>query len=237
MRVAEIYRSVQGEGFLAGTDSVFVRTSGCNLRCRWCDTPYASWTTEGETLSVAEILERVDRLRAVRETGAAPCRHVVLTGGEPMLYSETVELTAALARRGVHVTIETSGTIHQRVVCDLMSISPKLSNSTPDPAEEPCWARHHETRRFAPEVLRRLVAEYPYQLKFVVETPADCAEVERYLALFPEIDRARVMLMPQGVVASELAARAEWLIPYCREHGLTFCPRRQIEWYGARRGV
>lgn len=237
MRVAEIYRSVQGEGFLTGADSVFIRTSGCNLRCRWCDTPYASWTTEGETLSVAEILDRVERLRATSETGEAACRHVVLTGGEPMLYAETVELTAAMARRGAHVTIETSGTIYQPVACDLMSISPKLSNSTPDLAEEPCWARHHETRRFVPEVLRRLVAEYPYQLKFVVETLEDCAEVERYLGLFPEIDRSRVMLMPQGVVASELAARAEWLIPYCREHRLVFCPRRQIEWFGARRGV
>ena len=63
MRIAEIFRSIQGEGRLTGTESLFVRTSGCNLRCRYCDTPYASWTPEGEDLSVAEILDRVDRLR------------------------------------------------------------------------------------------------------------------------------------------------------------------------------
>ena len=63
MRIAEIFRSIQGEGRLTGTESIFVRTSGCNLRCRYCDTPYASWTPEGEDLSVAEILARVDDLR------------------------------------------------------------------------------------------------------------------------------------------------------------------------------
>ncbi len=59
MRIAEIFRSLQGEGRLTGVESVFVRTSGCNLRCGFCDTPYASWSPEGEDLSVDEILERV----------------------------------------------------------------------------------------------------------------------------------------------------------------------------------
>ena len=125
MKVAEIYRSVQGEGFLTGTTSVFVRASGCNLRCWYCDTPYASWLPEGEDLSVDEIVARVERLA---------CEHVVLTGGEPMLFAELIPLTAALApaatctsrsRRPARSTC--------RVDCDLMSISPKLANSTPSP--------------------------------------------------------------------------------------------------------
>ena len=118
-----------------------------------------------------------------------------------------------------------------------MSISPKLSRSTPTPRESPAWAVRHESARHVPEVVRRLMAEYDYQLKFVVQRPEDCREVEAYLAEFPDADRGRVWLMPQGVDAAELAERARWLEPYCAAAGLQFCPRRQIEWFGARRGV
>jgi len=161
----------------------------------------------------------------------------VLTGGEPMLFSELIPLAAALRRGDHHVTIETAGTLYLPVGCDLMSISPKLSNSTPSPDQEPLWARRHERTRHAPEVIRRLVAEYEYQLKFVVDRIEDCQEVEQYLTAFPEINRARVMLMPQGADADSLARKAEWLEPYCVEHGLAFCPRRQIEWFGLARGT
>jgi 7-carboxy-7-deazaguanine synthase len=86
-------------------------------------------------------------------------------------------------------------------------------------------------------VIRRLVAEYTYQFKFVVGEAADCAEVERYLVDFPEIDRARVMLMPQATDAETLARHAEWLEPYCRTHDLHYCPRKHIEWFGLVRGT
>src|SRR5579883_2126971 len=143
MKIAEIFYSIQGEGTLAGVPSVFIRTSGCNLRCRWCDTPYTSWNPEGREMSVSEIVD------AARSYGA---RHAVVTGGEPMLFEETVELTHAL---GMHVTIETAGTVYREVKCDLMSISPKLANSTP----EGSWAGRHERLRYQPDVLRRLIRE------------------------------------------------------------------------------
>ena len=228
MQIAEIFRSVQGEGFLTGMESVFVRVSGCNLRCGFCDTSYASWQPEGEDLSVEDVLAQVGRLDR---------QHVVLTGGEPMLFAELIPLAAALGRQGRHVTIETAGTLYLPVECDLMSISPKLSNSAPPPEADPRWIRRHERSRHAPEVVRRLVAEYDYQFKFVVDGVDDCGEVEAYLAGFPEIDRARVMLMPQGTEAESLAEKAEWLKPYCAEHGLGYCARRQIEWFGLRRGT
>jgi 7-carboxy-7-deazaguanine synthase len=228
MKVAEIFKSVQGEGFLTGTDSVFVRASGCNLRCWFCDSEYASWVPEGDDLSVDEILARVDEL---------DCRHVVLTGGEPMLFSELLPLTSALQAADRHITIETAGTLFLPVECDLMSISPKLSNSTPTIERAPRWAARHERTRHAPDVVRRLVARYAYQIKFVIDTPSDCEEVEAYLAAMPQIDRSRVMLMPQGIDAETLARRAAWLEPYCREHALRYCPRRQIEWFGFVRGT
>jgi 7-carboxy-7-deazaguanine synthase len=228
MKICEIYASPQGEGFLTGVDSTLVRTSGCNLRCWYCDTPYTSWAPEGDDLSVEEILSKVAELG--RE-------HVILTGGEPMLYAELLPLSAELAKRGHHITIETAGTLYLPVACNLMSISPKLANSTPTLAQAAGWHQRHERTRHAPEVIRRLVDEYTYQLKFVVETPADCQEVERYLAEFPAIDRTRVLLMPQGTDKETLARHAAWLEPYCREHALHYCPRKHIEWFGLVRGT
>jgi len=223
MRIAEIFKSLQGEGLLTGTPSVFVRVSGCNLRCRFCDTPFASWWPEGEHLTVEQIVARVVELGE---------EHVVLTGGEPMIFPESVEMTERLRALGRHITIETAGTRYLPVVADLISLSPKLSNSVPDSAADAAWARRHEARRRAPDVVRRLVAEYPYQVKFVVDSPADCREVEQYLAEYPEIDRDRVLLMPMGTEAARLAETAVWLEPYCARHGLRFCPRRQVEWFG-----
>ena len=130
MRVTEVYKSVQGEGFLSGTPSVFVRTSGCNLRCWFCDTPYTSWIPEGRDLSVDAILAQI----AEWET-----RYVVLTGGEPMLQSELIPLADRLKKLGRHITVDTAGTLFLPVACDLMSISPKLSNATPSSRRDACW--------------------------------------------------------------------------------------------------
>ena len=246
MRIAEIFRSIQGEGRLTGVDSVFVRTSGCNLRCRYCDTPYTSWSPEGEDLSVSEILEKVSETTSplplgegpgVRASSNAASAHIVLTGGEPMLFAELIPLTAALSEREYHITVETAGTLYLPVACDLMSISPKLSNSTPPPELDPRWTWRHTINRHAPEVIRRLLAEYDCQLKFVVDCPDDYREIEEYLAEFTKVEPSRVMLMPQGVEAEVLAEKAVWLEPYCADRGFTFCPRRQIEWFGAQRGT
>lgn len=228
MKISEIFRSLQGEGFLTGTDSIFVRASGCNLRCWFCDTPYASWQPEGEDLAVADILAQVARHHGT---------HTVITGGEPMLFAEMIELTRGLKALGQHITIETAGTRFLPVECDLMSISPKLAGSGPRPPDQSAWHETHERRRHAPEVIRMLAARFTYQFKFVIDEPADLPTVERYLREFTQIDRSRVLLMPQGIDAEELAAKARWLEPYCREHQLLFCPRRHIEWYGLVRGT
>lgn len=228
MRIAEIFSSNQGEGLLSGTPSVFVRTSGCNLRCWFCDTRYASWEPEGDDLSVEQIVEQV---------GRHPAQHVVLTGGEPMLFAELVPLTEQLEQQGRHITIETAGTLDLPVVCHLMSISPKLSNSTPDARELPGWAPRHEQTRERPAVIRRLLERYPHQLKFVIDRPEDVAEAVRYLCQFPGVAPERVLLMPQGTDPQQLAEIGRWLEPQCRELGVTYCPRRHIEWFGSLRGT
>jgi 7-carboxy-7-deazaguanine synthase len=226
--ISEIYKSIQGEGLLTGTPSIFIRTSGCNLRCWYCDTPFTSWQPQGRDLSIEEIVAQCDEW---------DCPHVVVTGGEPMLWSEMVPLCTELRRGGRHITIETAGTLDLPVVCDLMSISPKRPGSAPDAARFPRWHRRHEQTRHAPHVIRRLIADYEYQFKFVIDTPADCQDVLAYLAALPQLERDRVLLMPQGTDPAELARRAEWLIAFCHTAGLRYCPRKQIEWFGLVRGT
>ena len=189
---------MQGEGFLTGTESVFVRTSGCNLRCWFCDTPYASWAPEGDDLSVDEIVARVDELG---------CGHVVLTGGEPMLFAELIPLTAGLRGQRRHITIETAGTLYLPVACDLMSISPKLANSRPIRRIAPRWTERHERTsaragRDSPPG-RRVCLPVQVRRRFARRLRRSRA-VSRE---FPEIDRARVMLMPQGTDARPWPAR------------------------------
>lgn len=232
MRISEIYASLQGEGLLAGTPSIFVRTSGCNLRCTWCDTPFTSWRSEGRELTVAEVLDAVERL--------VP-RHVVLTGGEPLLFDESAILCRELRRRARHVTVETAGTVLPAAagpLFDLVSISPKLASSTP-PADTPGgWERRHEAARRRDDVLRALAASAPHQFKFVVESEADLAEALRWLDdLGPVVDRSRVFLMPQARTPDELAARTAWLAGQCRAHRMRLAPRHHITWYGGRRGT
>src|SRR5438034_6238104 len=107
MKISEIFHSIQGEGMLTGVPSVFVRASGCNLRCVWCDTPYASWQPEGENVPAAEIARRV---------GEFDARHVVVTGGEPMIMPDIVELCARLREAGHHITMETAATVYDEPV-------------------------------------------------------------------------------------------------------------------------
>jgi 7-carboxy-7-deazaguanine synthase len=228
MRIAEIYRSVQGEGLLTGMPSVFVRTSGCNLRCWFCDTPYTSWRPEGHDLPTDEIVAQVEEWDT---------EHIVVTGGEPMLFSELIPLCARLRAIGRHITIETAGTLYLPLACNLMSISPKFASSAPPAAMHSRWHRRHERERYRPAVIQRLIAEHEYQVKFVIDTPADLDELARYLREFPQIVPERVLLMPQGIEQQQLDARAAWLRPFCQAEGFVFCPRKQIEWFGPVRGT
>ncbi|MDE3166859.1 MAG: 7-carboxy-7-deazaguanine synthase QueE [Acidobacteriota bacterium] len=224
MKIAELFYSVQGEGALVGVPSVFVRTSGCNLRCAWCDTPYTSWRPEGAEWTLDDI---------VAEVRSHEARHVVVTGGEPMIAPEILPLTERLRGAGLHITIETAGTVFQPVACDLMSISPKLSNSTPP---DPAWAARHDRLRIQPDVLAELMARYPYQLKFVIAAPDDVEEV-RMLIEALKADRERVMLMPEGTDRALLGERGRWIAEICKQEGFRFSPRLHIDLWGDARGV
>jgi len=230
MLISEIFYSLQGEGELIGVPSVFVRTSGCNLRCNWCDTPYASWSPEGKQMTVVEIIDVVE---------SHPSRHVVLTGGEPMIAPEIHELAFQLQERRYHITIETAATIPPRgIACDLASLSPKLAHSAPDARLDDTWRKKHEALRWQPEVVASWIAVGNYQLKFVVGSENDIQEIE---AMIQEtacaIPPSKVLLMPEGTTVEGLRAKAGWLSELCKTRGYRYAPRLHVELYGNKRGT
>ncbi len=228
MRISEIFYSLQGEGRLVGTPSLFIRTSGCNLRCVWCDTPYTSWRPEGASWSLEKILRRVDENAA---------EHVVITGGEPLLAAEIAELTAALRRRHKHITIETAGTVLKPVQCDLLSLSPKLANSTPWKKQRGKFAAMHDERRLNFPVLQDYLNRYDYQLKFVVESKDDFEEIRDIVGRLRNVDPARVVIMAQGTTRKQLDEKRAWIVKACLAYGYSFTPRLHIELFGNRRGT
>jgi 7-carboxy-7-deazaguanine synthase len=241
LRIAETFTSIQGEGKLTGVPSFFVRVSGCNLRCAWCDTPYASWAPEGDTREVGEIVEEA------RRSAAGGLAHAVLTGGEPMILPQIEHLAGSLRAprasggAGMHVTVETAGTVFREVACDLMSISPKLSNSTPaegDPRDPGgAWRRRHEQRRINLDALQGLIDGYAErQLKFVVSGPGDLGEIDDLLDRLRGWRRDDVMLMPEGVMPPT-ADQAGWVVAECVRRGWRYCHRLHIELFGNRRGT
>jgi len=225
MFISETFTSIQGEGLLAGVPSHFIRTSGCNMRCLWCDTPYTSWEPEGERRQVGELVD---------EAVASGVRHVVVTGGEPLLQREIGVLTGGLAEAGLYITVESAGTVDPPFQCDLLSLSPKTANSDPSDRHRD---RHRRLRLDqAPTV--RLLKRFPeHQLKFVVEGAEDMPEILEMLARLGEVEPARVLLMAQARTIEEMAERAPVIATLCLEHGFRYTPRLHLDLFGGGRGV
>jgi 7-carboxy-7-deazaguanine synthase len=200
------------------------------LRCNWCDTPYASWNPEGVERAVADLVD---------EVRTHPARHVVLTGGEPMIAKNIRDLAAALRADSRHITIETAATVAPAgIACDLASLSPKLANSAPDTRLPDVWRERHEATRWNPDALRAWVDGYDYQFKFVVSTPADVEELEgRIASLDREIPRHKILLMPEAISLERLRERAAWLGELCKARGYRYAHRLHIELYGNKRGT
>ncbi len=231
MKISEIFYSIQGEGKLAGTPSVFIRTSGCNLRCTWCDTPWASWNPTGQDMTVAQVLEAIK---------PHPTQHVVITGGEPMLQSDLPALVDRLTALGRLVTLETAGTVWLDIPLHLASVSPKLANSTPISREGGRFAATHDRQRLAPEILKRFchsnrIADV--QWKFVVTQPADVNEIQQVLNRIGNVRSEDVILMPEGISAADLASRSGWIAEICKQYGWRFGPRLHVLLYGNTRGT
>ena len=226
MKISELFFSIQGEGELTGVPSVFVRTSGCNLRCRWCDTKYASWKPEGENVTINDLLDKVC---------SYPARHVVISGGEPMIAKGIEEFVHLLKESGKHITIETAGTIPPNgIQCDLASLSPKLSDSTPKEGDiNKEWIDRHESKRLDYDILSEWVNSYNFQLKFVVSKEEEIKEIQNVISriegkILPE----KVLLMPEGIDPDTLRSRYDLLIDLCKENGYRLCHRLHVDLFG-----
>ena len=166
-----------------------------------------------------------------------PLGHVVLTGGEPLLSHEIEELSVALKAAGAHVTIETAATIFKTVSCDLLSMSPKLSNSTPWQKQNGRFAAMHEQHRINFNVVQQFIDRYDYQLKFVVDREQDFAEVRQTVDALKNVDTSRVLIMAQARNRRQLQQKSQWIVELCKKFGYGYSPRLHIELYGNRRGV
>jgi 7-carboxy-7-deazaguanine synthase len=217
MIINEIFYSLQGEGFLAGIPSVFVRLAGCPLRCKWCDTKYAWDKNAGEEYSIDKVIKTVQQW---------PCKFIVITGGEPMINSDLPKLLKELKTEGKHITIETAGIAYvSDLPCDLMSISPKLSNSVPDKIKSPTT---HKFLRLDIAVLQELVSNYEYQLKFVMDCKDDLPEIQKTIEKIGSVNPEKVMLMPQAKTRKELLVKSPVVAEMCKQTGFAFSQRLQV---------
>jgi 7-carboxy-7-deazaguanine synthase len=207
--VNEIFYSLQGEGTLAGVPSVFIRLAGCPIQCSWCDTRYAWDVRKARPMTIDEILVKI------REY---PTRHVVLTGGEPLIHPAVTELTARLKRLAFHVTLETAGIVYRKVRCDLLSLSPKLPRSVPGKTT------------FRPAILKKLIAAAKaVQVKFVVGNLDQVCRVADLLEKYPFLRPETVMLMPKAKTFAEYAKLAPDIARWALHNNLRFCPRLHLE--------
>lgn len=218
INISEIFYSIQGEGFLAGVPSVFIRIAGCPLRCKFCDTFYAAKSNAGRKMTIGEIVKKVKKY---------PAKHVVITGGEPMICANLAQVCNALKK--YHITIETAGIkFIPGLKCDLMSISPKLSNAYLKKSDKDLYLKIDE--------LKKLIRNYNYQLKFVIDKINDIKELKEILSKLKSADRSKVMLMPQAKNLSEYIKKGRLTAELCKKYNFAFSPRLHIMLWGNKKG-
>lgn len=236
LTISETFLSIQGEGRYSGHPSYFARTSGCNLRCWFCDTPYTSWKPEGRPWTPHEL--------AVDYFDHGAPEHVVVTGGEPMVWRDQVaQFLHEVRSRCRQATIETNGTFAPfgpMPVPVLYSVSPKLASSFPGSADPAELERHAEGLKRAQATYRLYASpKVDTQWKFVVcpdRLATDLLEVRSFVADVGVAWR-NVYLMPESRHAEEACHRAALLAPHCIELGCNLTLRVHVAMWGDRRGV
>ncbi len=241
MIIAEEFSTIQGEGKYLGVPSHFIRTMGCNLRCAWkglnggivkCDTPYTSWKMELDEATKFDIKKTIKYLEDTN------IKHVVITGGEPCLQKDLQDIVKIFIEFGYKVTIETNGTIFQKLPrMTFLSISPKLRSSYASPIDSIENKIHSKNNDFD-DSLPMWIVSNRYQLKFVVndDTEGDISEIKRIQnQLF--IPNDKIWIMPQGITVEQLQKNSKRIFKYCVKNGYNFSPRMHIDIFGNKRGI
>ncbi len=225
MKVTEIFKTIQGEGILTGTVSVIVRLCGCNLKCKWCDEKFSSKIETGYEISISDLLKKINSYN---------CKNVVITGGEPLIHLEIVELTSKLKRAGYHITVETNATIRKDIKCDLMSMSPKLPHSIPDNIKD---SEEYNKKRININAMKYFIKNYNYQIKFVVRCEKDFDEIEKVLLQIGDYNRSKILIMPLASSMRQLSNIQKEVVKICIEKNLRYCNRLQLQIWGKSKEV
>ena len=241
--LGEIYTCLQGEGKYMGVPHILIRVTGCRLRRQFassfCDTPYASWKPEKGKYTLDEVIEIYKSNPQIK--------HTMVTGGGPTLHPELLKELCKIGKFYNHlVTIETEGSEFVQTSADCISLSPKLSNSTPRPGTWMPYAdrevtekdkQQHEKWRCNYEAMEQLIDNHlDYQLKPVISNKKDLEEVKKLQEIL-EVPNDMVWLMPEGLVSEQLNERRVWLMELCEREGYNFTDRLHIIAYGDKRGV
>jgi len=241
--LGEAYTCLQGEGKYVGIPHILLRVTGCRLRCQFsnsfCDTPYASWKPEKGKYTLNDIVEFYEKHPHIK--------HTMITGGGPTLHPELLKELCVIGKQHRHlITIETEGSEFVQTFGDCISLSPKLSNSTPVPGTWMPFAnrevtekdkQQHEKWRRNYEAMWDLIHTHPdYQLKPVISNEQDLDEVKAIQKSL-NIPNDKVWLMPEGLVEEELNKRRRWLMELCTKEGYNYSDRLHIIAYGDTRGV
>lgn len=246
--------TIQGEGKLAGTPSLFIRLATCNLRCIWqmddgsfcrCDTSYASFHPDDKKAW------NVDEIVNVIKHNIGAMQHVVITGGEPLLQKKGLGALCKSIKEDLdlHITIETNGTIFSEELTkyvDLFSISPKLSNSVPsaeklkfyNEPETPSSRYHHEVRKNLSVLQNFVDSAKDLQLKFVVGKQSDADEIiNDFLSVLKGYNKHDIMLMPLGATQEQITKSNPIVLQMCIQNGWKYTPRIHIDIFGSKQGV
>lgn len=186
MKINEIFYSLQGEGKFSGLPTIFIRTSGCNLRCSYCDTTYAY--EQGEELSIDSILEKIKNYE---------CNTVCLTGGEPLIQNETETLIEHLINQGYHCSIETNGSKNIQSLLNKQSLSISLDIKCPSST------MHHHMKVDNISLLRK-----QDQLKFIIGTKKDFTYAKNMIQHY----NPTCSVYFQAVWGSSTTQLAEWIL-------------------------
>ena len=239
----EGYACIQGEGKYMGIPHLLFRFTGCPLRCQFkgsfCDTPYASWSPEKSVMTWDDVHDLFKIYPNIK--------HTMITGGSPTMHEDVLQELCVIGKTyGHHITIETEGTKFVQTVADFISLSPKLSNSVPQPGtwnseleREVTLAdkKQHLKNLFKYDEMKMLIDNHPdYQLKPVF-SDGDSLHDIKIVQDKLDVPNNKVYLMPEGITPEHLQKQREIIISYCTEYGYNFSDRLQIIVYGNKRGV
>ncbi|MCO7127530.1 7-carboxy-7-deazaguanine synthase QueE [Sporolactobacillus shoreicorticis] len=212
--ISNVFRSIQGEGIYEGVPSVFVRLPGCNLNCTWCDEQQNMQRKKYSLKRVSEIVN------------SFATRHVVITGGEPLLSRKIKNLIEIFKKSNHFITIETNATIlRENINCNFVSMSPKLAHS--EMGNDTVLG---EKQRIKPTIIDYYIGRYPYQLKFVARNmEQDFNEIEHVLSLLKTYNRERVLVMPLSNSRMDLFKVQQEMIGLCIRHQFRYANRLQLQ--------